>query len=315
LPQGRPEEFTGIVGTLSLTAELDRDSVPSNEAVTLTLRLSADGNVRTLPAPSLDLPEDFEVFPPEVSESVTPTADGLRGTKTFEYVLIPRAPGVREIPPVRLAYFDTGAEAYRVAESAPLPLAVSGTVVDDASGLARGGVEQLREDIRFIRLGPLELRPVGGGLFATSSFWLFFLLPLVAAGGAVALRRHQDLLEGDVAYARGRRASRVARKRLAEARRLAGAGETRGFYAEVARSLRGLAADRLNLAEAGLRADQLDEALARAEVPESLRADLRALLDRCDRERFAPSEDDSAARERFLSSAEELMSALDKAVR
>jgi hypothetical protein len=255
------------------------------------------------------------VFPPEVSESVSPTSGGLRGTKTFEYVLIPRAPGLREIPAVRLAYFDTESGDYRVAESDPLPLAVSGTVVDDASGLARGGVEQLREDIRFIRLGPLELQPADGSLFATSTFWLFFLLPLVAAGGALALRRHQDLLEGDVAYARGRRAGRVARKRLAEARRLAEADDTRGFYAEVARSLRGLAADRLNLAEAGLRADQLDEALAEAGVPEGLRTDLRAFLDRCDRERFAPSEGDPGARERVLSSAEELMGALDKAVR
>lgn len=315
LPEGRPDDFTGIVGALSLAADLDRDSVPSNEAVTLTVEVSADGNIRSLPPPSLELPEDFEVFPPEVSEAVTPTAQGLRGTKTFEYVLIPRAPGLREIPPLRLAYFDTESNAYRVAESDPLPLAVSGTLVDDASGLARGGVEQLREDIRFIRLGPLGLQPVGGSLFGTSTFWLFLLLPLVAAAGAVALRRHQDLLEGDVAYARGRRAGRVARKRLAEARRLAEAGDTRRFYAEVARSLRGLAADRMNLAEAGLRTDQLDEALAQAGVPDRLRTDLRACLDRCDRERFAPSEADSGARERFLSTAEDLMGALDKAVR
>jgi len=315
LPPGRPESFSGVVGNLRLTAALDRDSVEANDAVTLTLRVSGEGNIRAITAPEPAFPPDFEVFPPEVSQSINPTATGLAGSKTFEYVIIPRAPGQREVPSVALAYLDDVTGAYRTLESGVLPLEVSGTVIDGPGALARGGVAQLREDIRFIHLGSLELRRTGSPLFNGAGFWLFALLPLVGVVGAVGLRRHWDLLEGDVAYARGRRAGRVAKKRLAEASRLASGDDPRAFYAEVARALRGFIADRLNVAEAGLQTTELDVLLTNSGVEQGTRDDLRGCLEHCDRQRFAPPESDPEEKSRFLDRAAALMTSLDRAVK
>ena len=315
LPPGRPTPFSGVVGTLSATASLDRDSVDANGAVTLTVRVTGNGNVRSVQPPELSLPTDFEVFPPEVSESVRPTSTGLTGAKTFEYVLIPRAPGRREIPALSFAYFDTGAGTYRTAETAPLPLTVSGEVVVGPSALARGGVSQLRQDIRFIRLGSLELTRRNQTLLTGLGFWIFALLPLAGIVGAVGLRKHWDRLEGDVAWARGRQAGRMARRRLAEARRLASGDDARAFDAEVARALRGLVADRLNLAEAGLQNADVEQVLSGAGVEESLRNRVRECLEHCDRQRFAPPGSTSEERTRFLDRAGEVMTAVDKAIR
>lgn len=314
LPAGRPDPFSGVVGTLRLTTELDRDSVDSNQAVTLTVRASGEGNLRAVPPPDLGLPPDFEVFPPEVTESVRPFGPGLSGEKSFEYVVIPRAPGSRELGPFAMSYFDRGTGTYRMAETDRLSLTVTGSAPGGPVQLGRGGVAQLREDIRFIRLGG-SLRPAGRGLFTGIGFWIFALLPLVGVGGAVAVRRHRDLLEGDVAYARGRRASRVARKRLAHARGLAGGTDSRAFYAEVARALRGLAADRLNLAEAGLQADELEARLRRRGVDDATVQETMACLDHCDRQRFAPPSTDAGEEARFLERAGVLMSTLDRAIR
>ncbi|HEX9766742.1 MAG TPA: BatD family protein, partial [Nitriliruptorales bacterium] len=82
LPAGAPQPFSGVVGSLSATASVDRDSVATNEAVTLTLRVSGDGNLRAVQPPDLGLPSDFEVFPPEISESVQAFGSGLTGSKT-----------------------------------------------------------------------------------------------------------------------------------------------------------------------------------------------------------------------------------------
>ena len=310
LPAGRPEPFSGVVGRLELEASIDRDSVATNEAVTLTVRASGDGNLRAVPPPELGLPQDFEIFPPEVSESVQPFGAGLTGEKTFEFVLIPRAPGAREIPAITMGYFDERAGAYRRASTDALPLEVSGVAAEGA----RGGVELLREDIRFIRLTSDALEPTNRTTFG-AMFWIVALLPLVGIGGSLALRRHLDLLQGDVAYARGRRASRVARKRLAEARRLAKGADVRAFYAEVARALRGLVADRLNLSEAGLQSAELVERLASRGVPAATVAEVRACLEHCDVQRFAPPGTDPQEKSRFLGRVGGLMTALDKAVR
>ncbi len=315
LPAGRPEPFSGVVGRLTLTAELDRDSVATNEAVTLTVRARGEGHIRGIPNPTLGLPSDFEVFPPEVTESVRPFGPGLSGEKTFEYVLIPRAPGQRQIPAITFGYYDSGAGAYRTAVTEPLALTVSGTAIEGPGRITRGGVAQLREDIRFIHLGSASLRPVGRVLFDTAAFWIFALLPLAGIVGAVALRRHRDLLEGDVAYARGRRAGRVARKRLAEARKLSAGTDVRAFYAEVARALRGLVADRLNLAEAGLQISELAARLTERGVDAGTVGEVRAVLEHCDRQRFAPPGGDTMEKERFLERAATLMSALDREIK
>lgn len=315
LPPGRPEPFSGVVGSLDVFAELDRDSVEANDAVTLTVRVSGRGNLRGVPAPELDLPPDFEVFPPEVSESVQLSGAGLSGNKTFQYVMIPRAPGTRRVPSIEMGFFDSGEESYRTARTEPLDLRVTGTVAEGPAAMARGGVTQLREDIRFIHLGSGGLRPARGFLFGDPVFWMFVVLPMAGVLGAVGLRRHRDRLEGDVAYARGRRAGRVARKRFAEARRLAGGDDARAFYAEVARALRGLVADRLNLSEAGLQLNELGAGLTRHGVSEATVADLLACLEHCDRQRFAPPGVDEDERTRFLDRASAIMTRLDREVR
>jgi hypothetical protein len=316
LPPGRPQPFSGVVGRLALDATLDRDSVATNEAVTLTVTARGEGNVAAVPNPSLGLPSDFEVFPPEVSESVRPFGPGLSGEKSFEYVLIPRAPGQREIPAITFGYFDDEAGEYRTVSTQPLALTVSGTAVEGArGGVGRGSVAQLREDIRFIHLGTESLRPAGGVLFDTTAFWLLALLPLAGIAGALALRQHRERLEGDVAYARGRRASKVARKRLAGARALAATGDARAFYAEVARALRGLVADRLNLAEAGLQSTEIAPRLGECGVDELVVAETLAVLEHCDRQRFAPPGTDPEEKTRFLVRVGELMTRLDRSMR
>lgn len=315
LPPGRPEPFSGVVGRLALTAVIDRDSVAANEAVTLTVRASGEGNMRAVPAPALGLPPDFEVFPPEISESVQPFGPGLSGEKTFEYVIIPRAPGSREIPAIAMGFFDERAGTYRTASTRALPLAVTGAAGEGPADVTRGGVTQLREDIRFIRLGAGTLESRNRSPFADGAFWMFALLPLAGIAGAVAVRRHRDLLEGDVAYARGRRAGRVAKKRLAGARRLADGADARSFYAEVARALRGLVADRLNLAEAGLQSTELEQLLGARGVPGGTIAEVHSCLEHCDRQRFAPPGTDPQEKVRFLDRVGAVMTALDKVIR
>lgn len=314
LPPGRPEPFSGVVGDLVVRSEVDRSEVAANEAVTLTVRVSGSGSIRTVAPPELDLPDAFEVFPPETSEMIRTSVGGIDGTKTFEYVLIPRAPGNHTIPPIRYGYFDDRTDAYRVAEAPAIPIRVTGVAGPSGPG-GRSGVTQLRQDIRFIHLAAPTLRSASGGLARRPGFWIVFLLPLVGVAGAMALRRHRERLEGDVAWARGRNAGRVARKRFAEARRLAGGDDPRAFHAEVARALRGFVADKLNVAEAGMQRGDVRRGLEGAGVPEELVVRTTACLDHCDRQRFAPGTADAAEMRRFLDDASGIMSDLDRAVR
>ena len=130
----------------------------------------------------------------------------------------------------------------------------------------------------------------------------------------MAVRRHQDRLAGDVAWARSRRASRVARRRLARAESLCAPDRHREFHAEVSRAMQGFLGDKLNVAEAGLIHDHIRTALAARGVETTVIDACLHCLERGDRERFAPTEPDTAAMQAVLAEAGRVMTDLDAAL-
>ena len=317
LPAGQPDSFTGLVGRLDVWASIDRTEAQTDDALTYRLMATGTGNIRTLSEPELGFPPDFEVYPPDVTERVEPNDDGVRGSKIFEYVVVPRAPGPVTIPAVGWVYFDIDAEAYAVAASDPISLTIAGDPTEAPAGPAgrlRTGVDLERQDIRFIRIAMPGFRPIGGSLIRSVQFWTMVVVPMIAVAGAVAARRHQDRLTGDVAYARRRRASRLARQRLARAESLRSPDRHREFHAEVGRALQGFLGDKLNVAEAGLIRDEIRARLTSRGVAGEVVDAYLGCLERCDRQRFAPTEPDAAAMQEMLTRAGQAMTDLDQAL-
>jgi len=275
--------------------------------------MGAVGNVRALPEPQIEFPADFEVYPPDVSERIDRSGNQVSGTKTFEYVLIPRVPGSKSIPAIEVSYFDTSRRDYSTAASEPLTLEVTGTAAPGPVVAGRRlGIEPLREDIRFIHIATPTFRPIAGTLLGRPGFWIILLVPLIAVGGALGFRRHRDRLEGDVAYARHRRAGRVAKKRLRRARLLKSTSTQREFYAEVDRALEGFLADKLNLAEAGLIGEEARAKLAARGVSDGTVSEYFACLEVCDRQRFAPADSTLEEMDAFLARTAQAMTNLNE---
>jgi hypothetical protein len=309
---GRPSPFSGMVGDLSVTTSLDRDSVAANEAVTMRVEVSGSGNLKGIAPPEIQLPPTIEAFPPETSDRLRTTQRGVTGTRTYEYVLIPRAPGTLTIPGIEVNYYAPDDGAYRTASAAPLELTVSGRASEAAlpGSRARGEVEALRSDIRFIEIDTPRFERTRGSPLTSAWFWLVLLGPVGVVGGAAGLRRHQDRLAGDVALARSRRAGRVAKKRLSRARELAAGGDAGAFYSETGRALNGFVADRLNVAAAGMIRDDVRPALKGKGASEATISEYLACVDACDRQRFSPAASDHAERRAFLRRVESAMADL-----
>ena len=319
---GRPDAFTGLVGSLEASASLDTAAAATNEALTFRLEVRGAGNLRMLADPEVAFPPDFDVYPPEVSDDVAAGAGGVSGARSYEYVLVPRAPGSHVIPAVELAYFDAAAGRYAVAASDPLSVEVTGDVVSGGGPVRLGGGrargEAARQDIRFIRVATSAFVPTDRRLFRSGVFWTVLLIPLFALAGALALRRHRERLEGNVAYARRRRASRLARSRLAHARGLRAPERHQPFVAGISQALLGFLGDSLNVAEAGLVRDDIRRELGARGVAGDVVERYLACLDKCDQRRFAPpatGDDDGGETAALLEEAELAMTALAEALR
>jgi len=315
--EGKPADFSGCVGDFKVAASVDKRSARTGEAITYRLTIEGEGNISTVPEPKVDFPPDFEKYPPKSSQSLDRQSSSIRGKKVYEYVLIPRAAGPHRIKPFSFSYFDAAGGGYRTISTDEIVVDVekgNDAVPYPATGLSKEEVRLVGRDIRYIKTADPQFQRIGRRIFESAGFWLLLVTPLAALGGAVLFRRHLDRMAGDRAYARQRRASSLARKRLAKARaalRPGGGGE---FYAEASRALQGFLGDKLDIPEAGMLSDEVRAALLSRGVSDEVIAAYFDCLQVCDLKRFSPGEATEEEMRLFLDRVEQAMSRLERAL-
>lgn len=315
--EGRPRDFSGVVGKFKLSSTVDKTNVKTNEAVSLKVIIEGQGNIRTIPELEIPFPPDFEVYPPKSSESVNRKGTTISGRKTYEYVLVPRVSGLRRIKPVRLTTFEPVSKSYKILETDEIVFDVAKgdeTFIVTPTGLTKKEVELLGQDIRFIKTEMTSFRRMG--TVFSNSFLLLTLsvFPLLTLGGAILYRRHSDRIHGDEAYARDRRASRLAKKRLSLANTLLKPSAQKEFYAEVGRALTGYLGDKLNIAEAGMISDDIQNIFRKKGLDEGVVEYYFECLKGCDLQRFSPSNSSEEEMKTFLHKAENAIVRLHRAI-
>src|SRR6185503_3309202 len=121
-----------------LEARADRPTVAVGEAVTLTIQVKGQGNLRNLRAPALPRLDGWKSYEPKVTVNLDP-GDLVSGTKTVEYLLLPEHAGTTMIPSFELAYFDPETRAYAAAKSDPLRLEVTADGAAHVAASPAGG--------------------------------------------------------------------------------------------------------------------------------------------------------------------------------
>jgi len=311
-----PPEFAGSVGQFMFTVTTDKDRAKVGEAVNLDVKVSGSGNIKTLRVPELPPLTGIEQYEPEVEEMSREVGGVLQGAKTNRYVLVPKREGSLEIGAMRFAYFDPGAESYRLLTTDPIVLDVQpGEVLLSSRTDMRSGVAMVGADIRHIKPDLPHLSRQGEDLYRNGAFIALQFLPLIALALGIAFRRHQDRMSQDLAYARLRRAHRLAQRRLKRARALVASGDVEEFHGAVSKALLGYVSDRLNRSAAGLTSTQLVDELRDRSTPEGTVSRLIEILAECDYGRFAPSRPSSEEMEATIARAEEAIVMMERGIR
>jgi hypothetical protein len=145
--------FSGAVGSFEAQATLDRDTLPLGDAALLRLRVEGTGNLKWIDRPPAVEVAGAKVYPPQVKSDLKATPQGIRGSRTWEFVVVPETSGNLEVPAVAFPYFDPKTEKVVTTETAPLPLRVEGGTTATGSPavpaptLGNGGALPLRADL------------------------------------------------------------------------------------------------------------------------------------------------------------------------
>ena len=293
LPEnGKPASFAGAVGNYSFKSGIDKTSLRTNEAVTITLTVSGTGNVELLQMPTPVFPPDFEVYDPKITTNVNDNANGLSGTKKAEYLVIPRRAGSFTIPAVEFSCFNPSTESYQTFSSEPYQIEVAkGEGGEDAGGIFASNQEDIKylgSDIRHIMTGKAQLKPTHTTFFASPAYFVVLVVLLLLFVILLFVINKREQLSKDTAANRNRKADKVARGRLKNAYQHLKAKDQEKFYVEMSQALWGYIADKLGIERSKLSMDTVSETMKDKNVPDELTQQFIDTLNSCEFARFAP---------------------------
>lgn len=314
----KPAGFSGAVGEFKLASSINATDVKTNDAVTIKLTLSGTGNMKLIGTPEVKFPQDFEIYDPKVTDDYKLTNSGLTGTKTFEYLAIPRHAGNFTIPAVEFTYFDLKSNSYKTLKTEAYNLKVAkgqgnaDQVISDFTN--KESVKMLGKDIRFIKLGDSSLRPKGDFFFGTVGYYLCYLIPLLLFVVFAVIYRQKALENANVAKVKTKKANKVATRRMKLAGKLLAENKKNEFYDEVLKALWGYISDKLSIPVSQLSKDNIEAELTSYGVQEALIAEFIGVLNECEYARYAPGNENEAM-DKVYSASVEVISKMENSIK
>lgn len=301
LPSGKPAGFSGGVGKFSITPSISQTEIQTNDAVTIKLDITGAGNMKLLKTPAIDWPEGFESYDPKVTNNFNTTTAGVSGTKSIEYLAIPRSAGEYTIPPLTFSYFDIEDKAYRTLSTPEYTIHVKRSGASEHSGSDNDGavvsythkedIKQLGTDIRYIDTKPLNITHRKSQITNYNHLWLCYVVPLILAIVLLIILRKRIKENADITRVRYKRANKVAQKRLKAAAAALKANDKDHFYEEIERAAWTYLSDRLSIPTAELNKDNIAALLHEKRVSENLINEVKNVLSTAEFARYAPSTD------------------------
>lgn len=283
----KPAGFSGGVGKFNISAQLSKKEVKAGDPVTLRVVVGGTGNLKLIKQPEPVFPKGFDKYDPKVTDKTKLTNAGVGGNMVYDFLVVPRNQGEYDIPPVAFTYYDVDANAYKTIRTQGFHLSVA---PGDGKGETDSYDALKDNDIHDIKSGDTTVHPIGDIFYGSAAYWISLVIPLVAFIVLLIVFRRRAIENADIVKMRGKRATKIARRRLKNASRLMFAHKQAEFYDEVLRALWGYAGYKLNMSVESLSRDNIKDNLMQHGVPAESVEKLIMALDECEFERYAPGD-------------------------
>lgn len=315
LPEkGRPENFNGAVGQLNIESSIKNNELKTDEGCNLTYTISGKGNLKLLEAFKLKLPADIETYDPKITDKINVSIDGVKGSRTFDYLLIPRYAGNYTIPGLQFSYFDPQKGQYISLPSPEFLMKVAKGAGGDGMSVSRGvekeDVRQLGNDIRFIKTNIPEFTQKQNALFGSSVFWVLLVIPVILYLVFLIWFRKFKKENADEQGTKKRKANSTAQKQLKLANEFLQKNDYNAFFEEVFKAIYGYTGNKLGLSVAELNKEKIKSQLEAKNIDKAIVNQLLELLETCEFARFAPVKNEEKMKDAYNNSVE-LISVLE----
>lgn len=311
----KPADFSGLTGNYKISAKPDKTTTRENEPITYKITVEGIGNISQLQAFTLNLPPDWDVYDPKVSEKST---GNISGSKTFEYTIIPKKQGNYTLPPVSFSYFDFVSAEYKNTQTQPINISVEkGTGISAYTGTPydKEDVQLLGQDIRYIKTNPGSFSKTGSSFYGSGLFWALLALPFILFTGLIIFIKQKQTADTDIIGSRKRKATSVAQKHLKTAQQLMQNSEKQAFYTEILSALYGYIHNKIGMQLAETSRENIKQVFAQHKVDEETIKQFLDIVDQCEFAKYAPSAASIQNEEEIYNSSIELITKLEEQVK
>ena len=293
LPEnGKPENFSGAVGSFDFKVTTNKESLKATEALELKVSVSGKGNLKLFRLPKPTLPSALEVYEPEHSEKVNTRTSGMQGTISDSYTVVPNFQGSYPIPKVSFSYFDLKTKQYKTLTSERLIIEVNEGPQSTGSTNNTPGV--LTENIIPANLNSFssfktstKFQPIISEPFFNSNlFWFLLLGPFLLIPFIMFVVKRRTTRALDVTGNKIRKTNRLARKYLSNAKKSLGQKEQ--FYNALERALHNYLKSKLRLETSEFNKEKIEELLGNKNINSATLEGFISLLTSCELARYTP---------------------------
>ena len=234
----KPEMFTGAVGQFKFDVSLSKDILKANESSQIKVAVSGKGNLKLFELPSVQTPSELEQYQPERKEKVRVATDGLIGSVSDIYTVVPQYKGKYKIPSVSFSYFNPKTQKYATISTDDLFVDVTEgkkLVTNEATIVAKKNVVFTGKNFRYIQTTTKLVSNENADFYQSNLFYLLFLLPLALIPIGIVIARNNEKRNSDIIGRKQRKAEKLAKKYLSEAQKQLGKKEA--FYEALERAL------------------------------------------------------------------------------
>ena len=292
LPEnGKPESFTGAVGTFDFDVTASKTKLDAQQALDLTLSAKGNGNLKLFNLPKPKLPSSLEVYEPENEQDIKVSVNGMTGKNAQRYTIVPQQKGSYPIPPIRFSYFDPATEQYKTLSSDEIIIDVENGPATLADNSANKIPVEAKNQFNYIKSDANLVAQNQKSFFATTGFWGMLATPVILIPLAILFGRKRRAYQNDVKGNRLRKADKLARKYLGDAKK--SLGDQKAFYLALEKCLHNYLKARLNIQTSDMSKERISKLLQERGVTVDTTASFLKLLESCEFARYTPASIDA----------------------
>ena len=291
--EGKPEDFTGAVGNFDFEVTLSKDALKANESSQIKVAVSGKGNLKLFELPTVETPAELEKYQPERKENVKVATNGLSGSVTDTYTVVPQYKGKYKIPSVNFSFFDPNTKKYNTISTEDLYVNVLEgkeiTTVDNKTDVEKRTVTLTGKNFRYIQTKTDFSTKETTDFFKSNLFYSLLFLPLSLIPIGIIMAKNNEKRNSDVIGRKQRRSEKLAKKYLSEAQKQLGKKEA--FYEALERALHNYLKAKLNVETADISKDRITNLLNNRKVEEVTINQFIDVLKASDFARYTPVTD------------------------